>query len=84
MESHASDEVNSGFAKSQGMFESLVATLAGSEAMGLAHGELEEQLQVRVRELLRCLSQDHLDMRAAGERPAEQAVDADEVTPELS
>jgi hypothetical protein len=61
------------------MFESLVATLADSEAMELAHGELEEQLQVRGRELERCLLQDHLDLRAVREQRVEQVAGADGV-----
>src|SRR5712691_66639 len=41
--------------------------LASQEAAGLQHGELEEQLDVRGRELLRRLFQDRLDLTAARE-----------------
>ena len=79
MHEYALDEAGDGFARSQEMFQSLVATLAGSEAMELAHGELEEQLQVRGRELLRCLFQDHLSLRAVREQRVEQVVGVDQV-----
>ena len=39
--------------------------MASEEAAGLQHGELEEQLDVRGRELLRQLFQDRLDATAA-------------------
>jgi hypothetical protein len=79
VELYASEEAGAGFAQSRELFESLVAGLAGSAAMGLAHAELEEHLQVRGRELLRCLLQDHLDLRGLREQRAEQVVGADEV-----
>jgi len=41
--------------------------MASEEAAGLQHGELEEQLDVRGRELLRQLFQDRLDLTAARE-----------------
>jgi hypothetical protein len=41
--------------------------MASEEAAGLQHGELEEQLDVRGRELLRQLFQDRLDATAARE-----------------
>ena len=41
--------------------------MASEEAAGLQHGELEEQLDVRGRELLRQLFQDRLDVTAARE-----------------
>lgn len=77
MREYAVEESGDGFAQSREMFGSLVATLAGSEVMELAHGELEEQLQVRGRELLRCLLQDHLSLRAVATTIADQATHAD-------
>ena len=44
------------------------------------HAELEEQLGVRGRELLRRLHQDHLDLRAARERRREEVTGADGIT----
>ena len=41
--------------------------LASEDAAGLQHGELEQQLEVRGRELLRRLFQDRLDLTAARE-----------------
>ena len=41
--------------------------MASARAAGLQHGELEEQLEVRGRELLRLMFQDRLDLTAAQE-----------------
>jgi hypothetical protein len=71
--------VGVGFARSQVEFESLVATLAGPEMAGLTHADLEDHLQVRGRDLLRCLLQDHLSVRAVREQRAERVVGADGV-----
>ena len=48
-------------------FAELEEWLASEDAAGLQHGELEEQLDVRGRELLRRLYQDRLDLTAARE-----------------
>src|SRR5579859_2978844 len=55
------------FAESGECFRELEDWLASEEAAGLQHGELEEQLDVRGRELLRQLFQDRLDLTAARE-----------------
>jgi hypothetical protein len=55
------------FAESRKCFGELEDWLASAEAAGLQHGELEEQLGVRGRELLRRLFQDRLDLTAARE-----------------
>lgn len=57
----------------------MVAMLAGAQAAGLTHAELEEELTVQGRELLRRLFQDHLDLRAVRERRADEVVGADGV-----
>ena len=54
------------FAQSRECYAELEQWLA-SDAAGLQHGELEEQLDVRGRELLRRLYQDQLDLTAARE-----------------
>ena len=54
------------FAQSRECYAELEQWLA-SDAAGLQHGELEEQLDVRGRELLRRLYQDRLDLTAARE-----------------
>ncbi len=59
-----------GFARSRAAFEELAATLAGAEAGGWAHDQLEEQLETGGRALLRLLLQDHLDLRALREQHA--------------
>src|SRR6266705_3382530 len=55
------------FAASRKCFRELEDWMASEEAAGLQHGELEEQLDVRGRELLRQLFQDRLDLTAARE-----------------
>jgi len=58
------------FARSRAAFAALTATLAGAEAGGWAHDQLEEHLEVEGREVLRLLLQDHLDLRALREQHA--------------
>src|SRR6266702_3508610 len=53
------------FAESRKCFGELEDWMASAEAAGLQHGELEEQLEVRGRELLRRLFQDRLGLTAA-------------------
>ena len=60
------------FAASRERFESLIGFLDGADAAGLSHGELEEHLDVHGRELLRCLLEDHLALRAVREPRLEQ------------
>ena len=55
------------FAESRKSFRELEGWMASEEAAGLQHGELEEQLDVRGRELLRRLLQDRLELTAARE-----------------
>jgi hypothetical protein len=62
------DVADGGFDRSRVVFEQVVAGLGGVELGGIAHGELEDQLTVSCRELVRMLLQDHLDLRAAREQ----------------
>ena len=55
------------FGRSRERLEEIVGWLGGQDAAGLEHGELETQLQTVGRELLCCLFQDHLDLRAGRE-----------------
>ena len=55
------------FAESRECFRELEDWMASAEAAGLQHGELEEELDVRGRELLRRLFQGRLDLMAARE-----------------
>ncbi len=55
------------FAASRTSFEALVADLEGPQAAQFTHDRLEELIEVQGREVLRCLLQDHLDLRAARE-----------------
>jgi hypothetical protein len=67
------------FETSRECFEQAVAWLEGADVAGLSHGELEDQLDVRGRELLRRLLQDHLCLRARTEPRLAEVVDADGV-----
>lgn len=69
----------SSFARSRACFEEIVDWTRDDEAAGLTHGELEERLTVKGRELLRTLLQDHLDLRAHRETRLEKVVGADGV-----
>ena len=62
------------FAASRERFESLIGFLDGTDAAGLSHAELEERLDVQGRELLRCLLDDHLALRAVREQRLEHVV----------
>ncbi|MGH3855332.1 MAG: ISKra4 family transposase, partial [Pseudonocardiaceae bacterium] len=73
-------EISGGaFGQSRERFEALVCWLEGQQAQELTHGELETRLQDEGRELLRALTQDHLDLRAQQEPRLAQVVGADGV-----
>ncbi len=59
------------FSQSRACFEELVGWARGEEAARLSHGEFEASLQVKGREVLRTMFQDHLDLRAQRERRQE-------------
>lgn len=63
------------FSASRERFEQVLSFLDGEQAGALGHGELEEQLADRGRELLRQLYQDHLDLRSGREARFKQVVD---------
>ena len=67
------------FASSRERFEITLAFLEGTEAAALPHGELEAALEVKGRELLRQLFQDHLDLRAQREARLTKVVDVEGV-----
>ncbi len=69
----------SAFGGSRVCFEDIVGWLAGSEAGSSSHGELEDDLDRRGRELLRRLLQDHLDLRSQREQRIKEVLDADGV-----
>jgi hypothetical protein len=60
------------FTVSRQRFESLIGFLDGADAARLSHAELEDHLDVHGRELLRCLLDDHLALRAVREPRLEQ------------
>jgi Uncharacterised protein family (UPF0236) len=68
------------FDASRERFDEMLNWLRSSEAASLSHGEMEEQLDGRGRELLRELMQDHLRLHAVTERRLETVVDSDGVS----
>jgi hypothetical protein len=67
------------FTQSREHFETVLGWLAGQEAGGLEHSQLEAHLQADARELFRRLFQDHLDLRAAREPRIPLVTDDDQV-----
>jgi len=59
------------FASSRACFDDIAGWLEGGEAASLSHSELEDGLEIRGRDLLRRLLQDHLELRAAREQRVE-------------
>jgi hypothetical protein len=57
-----------GFARSGAELAGITEWLGGAQAAGLDHGELEEQIGLRAREVARLLLQEHLDLRAEREQ----------------
>jgi len=68
----------SAFGESRACFEEIVGWLGGADAASLTHGELEDDLDRRGRDLLLRLLQDHLDLRARQEQRTD-VVDSDGV-----
>lgn len=65
------------FSTSRTRFEQVCSFLGDQEAASLTHGELEQRLTVDLRELVRLLYQDHLDLRAVREQRRDDVIDAD-------
>lgn len=65
------------FNASRARFEQACSFMGGEEARCLTHAELEARLTVDVRELVRQLFQDHLDLRAVSEERLGEVVDAE-------
>jgi hypothetical protein len=72
--------VRESFARSREAFEQAAGWLAGAEAAGLGLAGLEDELEVRGREIARRLLQDHLDARAAAEPRLARVTGPDGVT----
>ncbi|MDQ3578952.1 MAG: ISKra4 family transposase [Actinomycetota bacterium] len=67
MKEYAVELVDGAFTRSRERFDALLAGLGSPETAGITHADLEERIGCQGRELLRCLLQDHLDLRAARE-----------------
>lgn len=65
------------FSASRARFEQVCWFMGGEEATRFTHGELEARLTIDVRDLVRQLYQDHLDLRAAREQRLDEVIDAD-------
>lgn len=65
------------FAAARGLFERVTGDLGGPRAAVMTHGELEDMLAERMREVTRQLFQDHLDLRTLREQRVPEVVDAD-------
>lgn len=68
-----------GFARSAEQFFALSGWLAGEQARGLEHAQLEARLWEDGRELIRVMVQDHFDLRAVCEPRLDGVVGADGV-----
>lgn len=68
------------FGASRARFDEVCLFMGGDQAMGLTHGELEARLAVDVRELVRGLLQDHLDLRAEREQRLDEVLDGNGVS----
>jgi len=66
-----------GFERSQAQFAGLVEWVAGEQALGLEHSELETRLVEDARALARQVLQDQLDLRARVEQRADGVIGAD-------
>src|SRR5450755_1984143 len=66
-----------GFERSQAQFAGLVEWVAGEQALGLEHSELETRLVEDARALARQVLQDQLDLRARVEQRADEVIGAD-------
>ena len=71
--------VNEHFIASRALFDTTLSFLDGAQAAGLEHAELETELEVHGRQLLRQLLQDHLELRAQREHRLPEVLDADQV-----
>jgi hypothetical protein len=67
------------FAESWERFGELAGWMESEEAAGLQHAELEEQLEIRGRDLMRQMFQDRLDLSAAREERRHDVAGADGV-----
>ena len=65
------------FSASRDRFEQICSFLDEQQAGSLTHSELEASLSLDVRELVRQLYQDHLDLRAVREQRRDDVVDTD-------
>ncbi len=74
MPGYAQDPAAGAFAQSRTCYEEMEQWLGSAEAAELTHGELEEQLGSRGRELLRLMMQDLLDLRAMREQRRDDVV----------
>ena len=68
---------NDAYSASRSRFEQVCSVMGGETASSLTHWELETKLSVDVRELVRQLYQDHLDLRSSREERLVGVIDAE-------
>jgi hypothetical protein len=79
MSAYAQDAAAEPFARSREMFASVVSELESAGTGRCTHGELEDLLTTRSRDLMRTMMQDHLDLRVVREQRQEEVTGADGV-----
>jgi hypothetical protein len=75
----AAASVKEHFTAARALFETTLGFLEGAQAAGLEHAELETELELHGRQLLRQLLQDHLELRSQREQRLPEVLDADQV-----
>lgn len=79
MQEHPHEPTGGPFARSSQLFESIIAELESAPTAQLTHGQIEDRITTRGRELQRRLYQDHLDLRAVREADHHDVIGADRI-----
>lgn len=79
MQAYASQAAHEAFAASHARVDTMVDWLAGDQAAGMTHAQLEDRLYTDGLALLRQLLQDSLDLRAEREQRLAEVTDAEGV-----
>lgn len=77
MQAYASETTEGAFVDSYARFGVLVDWLAGGQAAGMTHAELEDRLHTDGTAVLRRLLQDSLDLRASREQRLDEVSESD-------
>ena len=74
MQEYAQETAARVFAQARGCYDEIEGWLSGPEAGAMTHAELEDELGVRGRELMRRLFQGQLDLRAVTEQRRQDVI----------